>query len=68
MSFVIELHDEPLTTEDHVAKGDGRHLVREGPDDTGVYVHVKDGTVTGYSAMNTFLSYTSDNKEVGWRI
>ena len=50
MSFVIELHDEPLTTEDPVAKGDGRHLVREGPDDTGVYVHVKDGTITGYSA------------------
>jgi ABC-type lipopolysaccharide export system ATPase subunit len=87
MSFVIELHDEPLTTEDPVAKGDGRHLVRELPDDTGIYVHVKDGTITGYSAINmqikihhvyvmvdgevrpmTFLSYTTGNGEVGWRI
>jgi len=50
MSFIIELHDEPLTTDDPVSKGDGRHLVREGSDDSGIYVHVKDGAITGYSA------------------
>jgi hypothetical protein len=50
MSLIVELHDEPLTAEDPVSKGDGRHLIREGPDDSGIYVHVKDGTITGYSA------------------
>ena len=50
MSFILELRDEPLATEDPVSKGDGRHLGREGPDDTGVYAHVKDGAITGYSA------------------
>jgi hypothetical protein len=50
MPSILELRDEPLTTDDPVSKGDGRHIVREEPDDVAIYVHVKDGAIEGYSA------------------
>ncbi len=50
MPSILELRDEPLTTDDPVSKGDGHHVVREEPDDVSIYVHVKDGAIEGYSA------------------
>jgi hypothetical protein len=50
MPSILELRDEPLTTDDPVSRGDGHHIVREEPDDVTIYVHVKDGAIEGYSA------------------
>jgi hypothetical protein len=50
MPSILELRDDPLTTDDPVSKGDGRHIVREEPDDIVIYAHVKDGVIEGFSA------------------